>query len=367
MIIKNKAIFLTIIFCVIFFITTFYSGKKSTLNAKEGAVVSLGDKSYVKKNNIDVIYLAGGCFWGIEKLMDAVPGVVAATSGYANGDSKIVPTYESVCAGATGYKEAVRVEYDKKSISLESILSTFFTVIDPTVRNRQGNDRGSQYQSGIYYIDSASEEIVKRIIETEKIRHKNFSVEVEPLVNFYDAEEYHQNYLKKNPRGYCHISNEKIEKASKINIEPAKYRRPSENEIIKMLTELQYNVTQNSATEAPFDNEFLKNKERGIYVDIVTGEPLFSSSNKYDGSCGWPSFTKPIDEKSVVNIKDYSHGMVRTEVKSRVGNSHLGHVFHGDSESPNGTRFCINSASLRFIPYDEMEKEGYEKLKQFVK
>lgn len=359
--------FLVILFSIVFFIATFYNLGISTLNAKEGADVFLGDKSYVKKTDIDVIYLAGGCFWGIEKLMDAIPGVVAATSGYANGDSKIIPTYESVCGGGTGYKEAVRVEYDRRNISLESILSTFFTVIDPTVKNRQGNDRGGQYQSGIYYVDAASEEIVKRVTETEKLRHENFSVEIEPLSNFYDAEEYHQNYLKKNPRGYCHISNEKIEKASKLNIEPSKYRRPSKDEIIKKLTELQYNVTQHSATEAPFDNEFLKNKERGIYVDIVTGEPLFSSSDKYDGSCGWPSFTKPIDENSIVNIKDYSHGMVRSEVKSRVGNSHLGHVFQGDSESPNGTRFCINSASLKFIPYDEMENEGYEKLKQFVK
>lgn len=356
-----------VIFCVVLIGIIFYNVKKSTLNVKEGAFVSLGDKTYIKKNDVDVIYLAGGCFWGIEKLMQAIPGVVDATSGYANGDSKIIPTYEKICAGGTGYKEAVRVEYRKKDVSLESILSAYFSVIDPTVKNRQGNDRGSQYQSGIYYADDTSEKIVKQVAEREKMRYKNFSVEIEPLTNFYDAEEYHQNYLKKNPTGYCHISNEKIERASKITVESSDYKRPSIEEISKKLTEAQFNVTQKSATEPPFKNEFWEHKERGIYVDIVTGEPLFSSTDKYDGSCGWPSFTKPIDENSIVNIKDYNLGMVRTEVKSRVGDSHLGHVFQGDPESPNGTRFCINSASLRFIPYDEMDKEGYGNLKEFVK
>ena len=324
------------------------------------------DINYAKKDGVDVIYLAGGCFWGVEKFMTAIPGVLRATSGYVNGNPNIVPTYEKVCSGDTGYKEAVRVEYNKNVVSLDALLYSFFRIIDPTLKNRQGNDRGSQYQSGIYYNDDNSKAVVEKVVATEKLRYKKFSVEIEPLSIFYEAEKYHQSYLMKNKGGYCHISNEKVDMAAGMIVDPSKYDRPHTDEIRKKLTELQFSVTQNDATEPPFDNDFWKSSERGIYVDVVTGEPLFSSRGKYAGSCGWPSFSEPIDENALVYIKDYSHGMVRTEVRSRVGNSHLGHVFVGDPESPNGVRFCINSASLRFIPYDDMEEEDDEKLKKFI-
>ncbi len=292
----------------------------------------------------NTIYLAGGCFWGMEKLFHSLPGVTDAVSGYVNGKKDILPDYSSVCTGQTGYREAVRVSYDPKKISLEALLFAYYYVIDPRAKDGQGNDKGSQYRAGIYYDDEDSGETVTRISDIVKKRTDKFYVEVKPLENFYEAEEYHQDYLDKNPGGYCHVS-------------------PSEiNEILKII-----DVTQNSATERPFDNLYWKNHEKGIYVDILTGQPLFTSTDKYDSSCGWPSFSKPINEKALVEKKDNSLGMERTEVKSSQGDSHLGHVFTGDSESPSGTRYCINSASLRFIPYEAMEKEGYGHLKASVR
>jgi len=324
------------------------------------------DNTYVKQEGINVIYLAGGCFWGMEKLMQSIPGVVNVISGYANGKAGGVPTYESVSTGHTGYRETVRVEYDPNKVSLEALIFAYFHVIDPTVENAQGNDRGTQYQTGIYYVDEYSKEIVERIVEVEKLRYEDFAVEIEPLTRFYDAEEYHQDYLDKNPTGYCHISRNEIAAVSKMIVNPADYPRPTDEQIKAMLTEEQYWVTQNAGTEAPFQNKFWEHHERGIYVDIVTGEPLFSSSDKFDSPSGWPSFSKGIDINTFVFIKDISLGMARTEVRSRTGNSHLGHVFTGDSHSPSGTRYCINSAALRFVPYEKMEAEGYGYLMSYV-
>ena len=196
-------------------------------------------------------------------------------------------------------------------------------------------------------------------MELERGRHKVFAVEVGPLKNYYPAEEYHQNYLDKNPGGYCHISPAKIKLLSTLKIDAGAYKKPAAETIRDKLTAEQFQVTQQNGTELPFRNEFWDKFAKGIYVDIVTGEPLFSSTDKYQSSCGWPAFTKPIEAPLIVERKDTSHGMVRTEVRSRSGNSHLGHVFTGDHESPNGIRYCINSASLRFIPYEQMEAEGY--------
>ena len=295
-------------------------------------------------NEGKIIYLAGGCFWGMEKLFQSLPGVTDAVSGYANGKKDILPDYRSVCTGQTGYRETVRVSYDPKKISLEALLFAYYYVIDPRVKDGQGNDKGSQYQTGIYYDDEDSGETVIRISDIVKKRTDKFYVEIEPLENFHEAEEYHQDYLDMNPGGYCHVN-------------PAEIK-----EIIKII-----DVTQNSATERPFDNLYWKNHEKGIYVDILTGQPLFASTDKYDSSCGWPSFSKPIDENALIEKKDDSLGMSRTEVRSSQGDSHLGHVFTRDSESPTGTRYCINSASLRFIPYENMEKEGYGHLKASVR
>ena len=263
----------------------------------------------------NVIYLAGGCFWGMEQLMQSIPGVIDAESGYANGSCEEDADYGTVCRGDTGFRETVRVEYDPEQVSLDALLLAYFYVIDPTVQNQQGNDRGSQYQTGVYYTNESARETVKRIAE--------------------------------------------IELFSRLRIDPGDYQKPAAESIRDKLTAEQYRVTQESGTERAFTGEFWDKFEKGIYVDVVTGEPLFSSTDKYESGCGWPAFTKPIEGPAVVEKEDLSHGMRRTEVRSRAGDSHLGHVFTGDPESPNGVRYCINSAALRFVPYEKMEAEGY--------
>jgi len=325
-------------------------------NTVDGSEVFVMDFSDEPEN---VIYLAGGCFWGLEHLMASIPGVIDAQSGYANGRDPDDADYYTICFEDTGFRETVRVEYDPEQVSLDALLLAYFYVIDPTVQNRQGNDIGTQYQTGVYYTNDQARETVERIAEIEKSRNAEFYVEIGPLLNYFPAEEYHQDYLVKNPNGYCHIPVNEIRLFSGLRIDPGDYQRPADEVIRNELTEEQYYVTQESGTEYAFQNEFWNRFEKGIYVDIVTGEPLFASTDKFESSCGWPAFSKPIEEPAVVEIIDTSHGMIRTEVRSRAGNSHLGHVFENDPESPNGVRYCINSASLRFVPYESMEAEGY--------
>lgn len=317
------------------------------------------DATFKKSEGGEVIYLAGGCFWGLEKLLSLLPGVSDAVSGYANGTGDETPTYEAVCRGGTGYRETVRAEYDPLGISLEQILSAYFLAIDPTVRNKQGNDVGEQYQTGIYYADDASAEIVEYIAAQEAKRYEVFAVEHGPLTRFYDAEEYHQDYLEKNPGGYCHISPAEIDEILGIIEAERSYSKPTGDELKASLTKEQYEVTQHAATERAFTGEYWDFHGDGIYVDVVTGQPLFSSRDKYDSDCGWPSFTAPILAGSVAYASDGSHGMQRTEVTSSLGGAHLGHIFTGDGESPNGVRYCINSASLRFVAKEDMASEGY--------
>ena len=322
------------------------------------------DMEYVFQNNVadeteNVIYLAGGCFWGLEHLMQSIPGVIDAQSGYANGTGEEDASYEKVCTGNTGFRETVRVEYNPEQVSLDALLMAYFYVIDPTVENQQGNDMGSQYQTGVYYTNQKAGETVERIVQLEKSRSKRFVVEIGPLQNYYPAEEVHQDYLEKNPYGYCHIPREEIKLFSELRIDPGDYQKPAEEVIQEKLTPQQYHITQENGTEYAFKNEFWNQFEKGIYVDVVTGEPLFSSLDKFESSCGWPAFSKPIEKPAIVELEDNSYGMQRTEVRSRAGDSHLGHVFTNDPESPNGIRYCINSASLHFIPYEEMEAEGY--------
>ena len=315
---------------------------------------------------MQTIYLAGGCFWGIEKLMQSVPGVVKTVSGYANGDPAITPTYELVSTGKTGYRETVKVVYDPDNISLAGILSVFFRAVDPTVRNRQGNDCGSQYQTGIYFTDPVSERIVRQAAAVEQRRNPAFHVEIQSLRVFHPAEEYHQNYLEIHPDGYCHISPAAFALAKQLRIDPGKYPRPGNAEIRRRLRPQEYAVTQDGATDPPGFHPLTKEMRRGIYVDVVTGEPLFTSADKYLSTCGWPAFSAAVDPNVIITRDDNSHGMYRTEIRSRSGDSHLGHVFSGDTASPTGIRFCVNGSALRFVPYEEMDAAGYGYLKDTV-
>lgn len=305
------------------------------------------------------IYFAGGCFWGTEKYFKSIPGVVDVAVGYAQGHELEAPSYEQVCSGTTGCREAVRVRYNPDIISLDALTLAFFHIIDPTLKNQQGNDIGEQYQTGIYYTDAADAPVIDKIMAIEKALHDPFAVEAELLTHFYLAEEYHQNYLEKNPHGYCHITSREFNELQDI-LNTARGRGASFDDALKdAFGPLEYRVTQMNETEAPYSNKYADESHRGLYVDITTGEPLFTSDAKYHSSCGWPAFTQAISDDAITQHSDMSHGMTRTEVRSAKGDAHLGHVFAGDLESPNGTRYCINSASLKFVPFENLEKEGY--------
>ena len=308
------------------------------------------------------IYFAAGCFWGTERLFQCIEGVTDTECGYANGNREISPDYKRVCKGDTGYRETVRVRYNPKRVSLTQLLTAYFYVVDPTTEKKQGPDVGDQYQTGIYYTNDEDADVIHKFAEKEKLKYTRFVVEVVPLNIFVPAEEYHQDYLNKNPDGYCHIPLITFEEINDI-VQAAgrtkEYRKPSMKELQNRLTDIQYQVTQNSATERAFTGKYWDYDEKGIYVDITTGQPLFSSVDKFSCSCGWPAFGAPIRKENVRFIEDHSFNMKRIEVRSQAGDAHLGHVFYGEASTPDGVRFCINSAALRFIPYEKMEKEGY--------
>lgn len=306
---------------------------------------------------IKTIYLAGGCFWGTAHLMSLIPGVSSAVAGYANS---IIPnpSYEMVCTGKTGAAETVKVVFEDDSVSLTDLLRLYFKSIDPLSINRQGNDIGSQYRTGIYYTDKADAEVISAELATLQRRHKSpLAIEFAPLQNFYPAEEYHQDYLYKNPGGYCHVNPALFAEAKALK----KAKAPDKQELRRRLTPLQWEVTQNGATEPPYVNEYDHEFRPGIYVDITDGTPLFVSSRKYNSGCGWPAFSRPISEELITELPDYSYGRTRTEVRSAKSGAHLGHVFNDGPIDEGGLRYCINSASLRFIPKEDMEREGYEK------
>lgn len=307
------------------------------------------------------IYLAGGCFWGLEEYFSRISGVLQTSVGYANGQ---VETTNYQLIKETDHAETVQVVYDEKAVSLREILLYYFRVIDPLSVNQQGNDRGRQYRTGIYYLEEADLPTINTVVrEQELLIGRKIAVEVEKLRHYILAEDYHQDYLKKNPGGYCHID---VRDAEKPLIDAANYEKPSQAVLREQLSEESYRVTQEAATEAPFSNAYDQTFEEGIYVDITTGEPLFFAKDKFASGCGWPSFSRPISKELIHYYQDLSHGMERIEVRSRSGNAHLGHVFTDGPQELGGLRYCINSASLRFIAKDEMEEAGYGYLLSYL-
>ena len=277
------------------------------------------------------IYFAGGCFWGTEHFLKQIRGVESTQVGYANS-TVANPSYEQVCSGKTNAAETVKVVYDPEEVNLSLLLNLYFQTIDPTSLNRQGNDRGTQYRTGIYYINKADLPTINQAIQALATQYnKPIAVEVEPLTNFYPAEVYHQDYLDKNPGGYCHINPALFEMARKANApKTATYQKPDDATLRKKLSAEQYAV-------------------------------------KFDSGCGWPSFSKPIQKELIAEKKDTTHGMIRTEVRSKTGDAHLGHVFTDGPKDKGGLRYCINSASLRFIPKEKMKEEGYGEYLPLIK
>ena len=306
-----------------------------------------------------VATFSGGCFWCMVKPFDQYDGVSKVVSGYIGGHVKN-PTYEQVCSDTTGHIEAVQITYNDNIISYNELLDIFWKQIDPTDIGGQFNDRGHKYKTAIFYHDENQKEIAeksKKDLENSNKFDKKIVTEIIPATTFYKAEDYHQYYYKKNPIHYNMYYKGSGRKDFIKNTWNNKYDK---KELKNRLTPLQYEVTQNDKTEPAFNNEYYDNKEDGIYVDIVSGEVLFSSKDKFDSGCGWPSFSKPIDKSSIKEDFDFSHGMIRVEVRSKEADSHLGHVFDDGPIELGGIRYCINSASLKFIPKHKMIEEGYK-------
>ncbi|MDR3088972.1 MAG: peptide-methionine (R)-S-oxide reductase MsrB [Desulfobulbaceae bacterium] len=328
-----------------------------------GVLMALAVSSALAGQRKQAVF-AGGCFWCMEPPFSRLPGVYQVTVGYCGGEMAN-PSYEDVSSGKTGHLEAARVVYDPAKISYEELLAVFWRQIDPSDAGGQFADRGQQYRTAIFYADENERQAAfdaKKEMEESGRFAGPARVAIVPLKPFYAAEDDHQDYWRKQPSRYQAYKEGSGRAAFLRKTWPEQsvntWQKSNPEEIRKTLTPLQREVTQNAATEPPFQNEFWDNHRPGIYVDVVSGQPLFSSLDKFDSGCGWPSFSKPLPGAKLVEKNDFSHGISRVEIRGQVGDSHLGHVFQ-DGPKPTGRRYCLNSAALRFIPVEELERAGY--------